>query len=78
MWSYLSAKVETRAFSIDIVFKDECRCRGTGDFNKPMSRHELMVVILKVLSKSVSDALAYFKNPETEETQRFIVMMDGF
>ena len=54
------------------------RARGTGDFNKPMSRHELMVVFLKVLSKSVSDALAYLKNPETEETQRFIVMMDRF
>ena len=47
MWSYLSAKVETRAFSIDIIFKDEGRSRGTGDFNKPMSRHELMVVFFK-------------------------------
>ena len=26
----------------------------------------------------MSDALAYFKNPETEEFQRFIVMMDRF
>ena len=26
----------------------------------------------------MSDALAYFKNPETEETQRFIVIMDRF
>ena len=47
MWSNLSAKVETRAFSIDIIFKDEDRSRGTGDYNKPMSRHELMVVSFK-------------------------------
>ena len=34
--------------------------------------------MLQVLSKSVSDALAYYNDPDTEETQRFISMMDRF
>ena len=34
--------------------------------------------VFQVLSKSVSDALAYYNNPDTEETQRFVSMIDRF
>lgn len=34
--------------------------------------------MFQVLSKSVSGALAYCNDPDTEETQRFVSMMDQF
>ena len=36
------------------------------------------VYVFQVLSKSVSNALAYYNNPDTEETQRFVSMIDKF
>ncbi len=35
-------------------------------------------VSLQVLSKSVADALAYFGNPATEETEKFCRIFDRF
>jgi len=37
-----------------------------------------MINVLQVLSKSVSDAFAYYGDPDTTETQRFVLMMDRF
>ena len=37
-----------------------------------------IIVIQQVLSKSVADALAYFGDPKTEETERFIRYFDKF
>ncbi len=37
-----------------------------------------MIYVLQVLSKSVSDALAYYGDPDTAETQKFTLIMDRF
>ncbi len=38
----------------------------------------IYIFFSKVLSKSVCDALAYYNNPDTEQTQKFILMTDRF